>query len=253
MIALDDTLRTCQDVVMLSAIASGVVWMAKLLRPSSDLDRLSSLASWLALSATVCAAALGLFESQAIVPWALVLLGPQMVTQGLSFEFGSRLWGLLSAMVALGVLALLGSHPLVELQIPVDWTVFGRLGAWCAAGFLFAAAAAVPIQGIFGSPRTTTSRRTLRTLAASWGGLAEVGFRMVAWSLPFLGVTVSTGCFHPALVLASPTRWVPALVLTLSAITHLVVSRRLSDDPEHHPVWLVAMAVLALVWIVRWV
>jgi hypothetical protein len=248
----EEFLHTCQDVVALSAIAVAVLWGAKIVRPASDLDRLCVPGSILALLATLAAEAVAFSQARSLVPWALVLVGPQFVLTLITLEFGSRLWTLVPAILAPGVLILLGGLSATPLGFPPDWTLLGATGAWVGTGFLLAAAAAVPIQAIFGSPRTVTSRRTLRTLGASWGGLAEVAFRMVAWSLPFLTVTGVVAATHPALVSLSPGRWIPVPAFIVAALVYLFVTRRVGDDPGHHPAGLVLLAAAAGAWLLAW-
>ena len=252
MIVLDEVLRSCQDIVALSAIAVTVLWGAKLVRPSSDLERLCVPASALAMLVTLSAQVFALSRAGAIVPWAIVLLGPQVILTGITFEFGSRLWTLVPAILAPCVLFLLGGQPLIPVGFPPDWATVGAAGAWCGTGFLLAAAAAIPIQAIFGSPRTVTSRRTLRTLGASWGGLAEVTYRMVAWSLPFLVLTASVAASHLALVQEAPLRWLATGGLILGAVSYLLASRRVGDDPGHHPVPLLLLASGGVWWLMAW-
>ncbi|HEY9900283.1 MAG TPA: hypothetical protein V6D00_14005 [Pantanalinema sp.] len=172
-----------RDLVGVSALATILVYLYKLLRPSHEIDRIGFLALAVATTGTVAGLVLGLVVLRAVVPWAAFSLSALLVFWVLELEFGTRLLGLCAALVlALGAIFMATCLPLYFGSLP--WLFLTASGASASAGLLaFAATTALPSL-LHHTGGALTARKTSRFFALGPSTIAETAYRTIAWALP---------------------------------------------------------------------
>ncbi|MNX92410.1 hypothetical protein D3C86_1245480 [compost metagenome] len=206
-----------RDLVGVSALATILVYLYKLVRPSHEIDRIAYLALAVATVGTVAGLAVGLLVLRAVVPWAAFCLPALLVFWVLELEFGTRLLGLCAALVlALGAIFLAVCPPLYFGALP--WALLTAVGASAGAGLLvFGATTVVPsLMNHTGS--ALTARKTSRFFALAPSTIAETAYRTIAWALPIQLASLAAGFIALAERQLAP---LPLALMGLAAVLSL--------------------------------
>lgn len=181
-----------RDLVGVSALASILVYLYKLVRPSHEIDRIAYLALAVATVGSVAGLVVGLAALRAVVPWAAFCLPAILVFWVLELEFGTRLLGLCAALVlALGAIFLATCPPLYIGPHP--WALLTACGASAGAGLLlFGAMTALPSL-LHHAGSALTARKTSRFFALAPATIAETAYRTIAWALPIQLASLAAG------------------------------------------------------------
>lgn len=172
-----------RDLTGVSALATILIYLYKLLRPSHEIDRIGFLALAVATAGALAGVILGLVVLKAVVPWALFCLSALSVFWVLELEFGTRLLGLCVALaLAPGAIFLATCPPLYLGALP--WSLITAAGASASAGLFVLAAATVLPWILHQAGGTLTARKTSRFFALGPTTIAEVAYRTIAWALP---------------------------------------------------------------------
>lgn len=181
-----------RDLVGVSALATILIYLYKLVRPTHEIDRIAYLSLAVATTGIVAAAIVGLLLLHAVVPWAAFCLPAMLVFWVLELEFGTRLLGLCAALVlAIGAIFLATCPPLFIDGLP--WALLTASGASAGAGLLVFAALTVLPSFMHHTGSALTARKTSRFFALAPATIAETAYRTVAWALPIQLASLAAG------------------------------------------------------------
>lgn len=237
MSAAGEWLAFGRDLIGISALATTIVYLLKLLRPSFELDRLGYLALVVATPAVVVSFLGALIALHEVSPWATFALSVIVAFWYAEGTFGTRLFGLvagLGLMLAYG----LGSCSSLPLgQSP--WRTLAALGALTSLGMGAVAAGTGILHGLYHHTGVIVGRRTSRFFNVSPLAMAEIGYRLNAWTLPLQIFALAAGSMAMALhqlTVGPLVAWATALTLQAG---YAVWCRPTGYEPGFRP-WLLA-------------
>lgn len=244
---LPEWIAFARDLVSICAMTTVLLYLVKLVRPAHEIDRLAYLALAVATPAVVLAAGAGLGLLHQLVPWA-VFAAPALVgfwyAEG---AFATRLYGLVGALAVL--LATWLPCPPVAVQEAV-WPWLMGVGVLGALGLAVLAAGTGLLMLLYVWGSVLTGRRTGRFFNVSPLALAEIGYRLNAWTLPLQCFALGAGM--AGLVRHQLGAW--PLVAVATALTlqvgYAVWCRPAGYEPGYKP-WLLALMLVPMVLALR--
>lgn len=174
-----------RDLAAVGTVAAALILAAKLIRPGHAHDRLAAIALGVATLAATAALALGPFAGGRIEAWALCCAPVLLLYWWLEADLGTRILGLAAGIASFpaifGVPADRGL-PLADLR---DWGGLAEGGALVGAGLMAFAASNLILAFFYRQTGAMNARKTGRYFAVNAETIAEIIYRLVAWSLPF--------------------------------------------------------------------
>lgn len=232
-----------RDLVTVSVLATLLIYLLKLLRPTHESDRIAYLALAVATLGTLAGLVVGLFGAQAVIPWSLFCLSPLTLFWLIESEFDTRLFGLNLALVVLaGTLLLHAPYPLTSA-----WYLLLTVGGSLAAAGLSSLAASTGLLYLIVHASTiVTARKSARFFSLTDASIREIGYRLVAWMIPCQLFALAAGAM--AYVDRLLTLWslVDLGVGALLTAFYAIGCRRTGYETGYRPWLLLLMLAISL-------